>query len=654
MACLTTKSRWPAHSIVEIVTDDIPFLVDSVTMALDHNDARLLSRIHPVFNVRRDIAGNLLEVDSSPQSVAGFQRESFMRFQIERVSDKDARENLEKALRQALADVSATSRDRQSIHARVIDMLSTIGSSEAALGASTGYYIDREEMAAFLRWVSADHFLFLGYLNFHADNGTWRANGNSGLGILSNASEQRLRRLVPASDSASNPEEMLQITMGIERSRVHRDSWIDVIIVTIREGDKYVRHAIVGLFTSIAYGLRPEAIPYLRSKVDYVMRASELPAGGFGFRTLRDVLTHYPRNELFQASPELLLQHAQEILQIQARPRTLVLHRYDEHRDVDICIVYLQRDRYSREMRIGIENYLKEAFESERVDYETHMDSSSLAYVWFADGFPTAYVERFTAEDAAADSIRMAHTLENDSLGIYVYDNDVTGSAGLGLRLYSPDSAIALSAILPQIENLGFEVGVERPYEIRGSHGSIVWIHDFSVRSRSGKRLVTVDAYERIEAALQRMWIGDAENDRFNQLVQFAELSWREVSLVRALCRFLRQTRIAYGENYIVDALIRNPATVAEIVQHFIIRFDPDRPDSQRRDEDAASTAETIGRQLDSVESLDEDRILRALFNVTQAIVRTNYFQGSTSDTLYETLTFKFDSAKTFVPKCSV
>ncbi len=680
-----------ARAIVEIVTEDIPFLVDSVTMALDRHNVRLLLRIHPVFNVRRDTAGALLELDPSPEPIAGFQRESYMRFQVEGLPGSC--EQLEQGIARALDDVMATSRDRQSIRARVIELLSTIGASDDALGASSGQYIDREEMAAFLRWVSADHFVFLGYLNFQAEQRRWQANGESGLGILADADEERLTRLVPISQSITSAEEKIQITQAVERSRVHRNVWIDVIVVTAKENDQFVRHVIVGLFTSIAYGLRPEAIPYLRSKVDYVMRASQLPAGGFGFRTLRDVLTDYPRSELFQTDPDLLLAHSQQILQIQARPRTHVLLRRDYERNVDVCIVYLQRERYSREIRIRIEKYLTMVFGTDRIDHETHMDTSSLAYVYFrlhsatarpspkdiqdnifvittewrqhvatslaqhqagsdliarfADGFPNAYTERFSAEDAAGDAIRMAQAQAEDRLGIYVYDNDISGSAGLGLKLYSPGSAIALSAMLPAIENLGFEVGVERPYEVQCEDGGVIWMHDFSVRARSGRHLDSVDTYKRIEQALERMWIGDAENDRFNQLVQYAELDWRQTSLIRALCRYLRQMPIGYGENYIIDALVRNPRIVADIVALFNLRFDPDHEKASTRDSESATLVEDIKRKLDAVDSLDEDRILRSLFSATSAIIRTNYFQPRNTedgDVDRNTLTFKFDS----------
>ena len=242
------------------------------------------------------------------------------------------------------------------------------------------------------------------------------------------------------------------------------------------------------------------------------------------------------------------------------------------------------------------------------------------------------------ARSALADIVHVEELPEADGLGISLYRPLEAGPRMLRAKLFRAGRPLMLSDVLPLFENMGVQVADERPYPIapRGRDG--VWIYDFGLTYSGGGDLDTGGIRESFQDTFVRAWRGEVDNDAYNRLVLGAALTWREITVLRAIGKYLRQARITYSDSYVEQALVAQPEIARLLVALFQARFDPRRTDRA----DAGEIAERIGEAIDAVESLDQDQILRMFLAVIQAILRTNYFQTGPTEAASH-LSFKLD-----------
>src|SRR6185312_8600491 len=423
---------------------------------------------------------------------------------------------------------------------------------------------------------------------------------------------------------------------------------------------------VVGLFTSLAYSRSPRSIPLLRRKVERTLERAGFDPASHDGKALQHILDSYPRDELFQIGESELLETAMGILNLQERQR---IERFVS------CLVYVPRERYDTLLRQRFAAILEAAFSGSVVTFNTQLDDSVLGRVHFilrttpgrlagidvqaveralaeagrnwadriaaalretkgeeagatlarryAAAFPTAYRERFGAADALADIDRLEDLSQGAPIAVTLYHAESGDARTLGFKIYRAGSPVALSDVLPVLEHLGLKVITETPYEIAGA-GAALWMQDFSVALPSGEADVARDR-ARFEEAFLRLWSGSMESDGLNRLVLMAGLDWRQVVVLRLYVKVLRQAGSAYSQAYMEDALSAYPAIARNLVALFERRFDPRR--EKGRDGDEAKLAAAIERDLDAVQSLDEDRILRSFLLLVQKSLRTNYCQ---------------------------
>ncbi|MBC7952287.1 MAG: NAD-glutamate dehydrogenase [Rhodospirillaceae bacterium] len=673
-----------AHTVVEIVNDDMPFLVDSVAMVLSRLGVSIHLLVHPILTVRRDAAGVLQDL-AAPGEDGGDHLESIMHVEIDR-QDGVGRARVADSLGVALADVRSAVLDWRAMRARIKEVAGAVGDGD-----------ESDETVAFLDWLHDDHFTFLGYRHFTL-SGDGEApkvavDQDAALGVLRHEDSHVFDDQLPLS---SMPVEIrafltgpgtLLVTKSARHSTVHRPVHMDVIGVKQLDvtGRVVGLHAFLGLFTSAAYTRNPSGIPLLRRKVSRVQARAGFPPFGHDAKALSNILETYPRDELFQIAEDLLFTTVLSILHLQERPRVALFVRRDEFGRFVSCLVYLPRDRYDTPLRLAAIRLLEQAFGGTLDAYYTQISDGPLARLhvivrtqpgvvtvveegeleariaeaarsWadhlqtaliqahgegsglalarrWRDAFPISYREHHSALVAVADVERLEAVLAGADIGLNLYRPVEAAEFEARLKLVHKGVTVPLSDILPILEAMGVRVIAELPHEVRPSDQKVsVWIHDFQLESASGCPLDLAARGAAFEDTLVRVWRNEAESDGFNKLVLGAGLNWREVVVLRSYAKYLRQAGSTLSQAYVERALADNPVQAAALIALFLARFDPDNA------RDPAQAEEAVIAALDRVGSADDDRILRRFLNVIQATLRTNYFLTKPY------LSFKLDS----------
>jgi glutamate dehydrogenase len=696
------EDRWRSiHSVVEIVTDDMPFLVDSVSMELNRQGLTIHLPIHPVLAVRRDDAGMLLEVlpegDAPPDAL----RESVIHIEVDRQTEPAVLERLREGIERVLADVRAAYEDWAPMRGRVREILAHLADEPPP--------VDPDELAetrALLEWIDQGHFTFLGCrtydLQVRDGEDVLCPVPGTGLGILRETADKPVSgsfaKLPAQARRLAREPHLLVLTKANSHATVHRPSYLDYIGVKRFDaaGQVVGEWRFLGLYTASAYNRNPRDIPVLRHKVNRVLERAGLPTGGHDWKALLNILETFPREELFQVSEDTLVEVALGILRLEERRRVRLFMWPDRYARFVSCLVYVPRDRYTTAVRQRIEQVLKRALRGESIDFTVLLSESVLARLFFivrvqpgdepevdvreleakvaeavrswsdelhhallgqqgeemgnrlfmryAEAFPAAYREDFSARSAIYDIQRLERLAAGERLSMSLYRPLEAPGGTLRFKLFWSQRPLPLSQVMPMLEAMGVQVVEERPYEVRPPGSPPAWIHDIGLAYRHGPELDLHEVRERFQEAFIRTLRGDAESDRFNELVLAAGLSWREIVVLRACCKYLRQTRLTFSQSYMEEALAANPTIARTLVELFRARFDPDGEEAGRQ----ARVAELERRAeaaIDAVASLDQDRILRAFLRLVQAMTRTNHFQHGDDGEPNPYLSFKLDPA---------
>ncbi len=692
-----TGPRLNDVSIVEILNDDMPFLVDSVMAELTEQGFEAHLLLHPRFAVERDANGALLSLAAAEPPDSSLRRESLIQVHIDRIDSENIRNALVIALDNVLADVRRAVDDWKPMLDRVSGLIGEItGAPPESRVADVG------ESVAFLQWLTDDNFTFLGVRDYaFAESGDGPAlTFSSALGILRGREAEAFGTdgsrlaLTPRAVEALRDPRTLIITKTNSRSRVHRRSTMDYVVVKRRglAGELAGGVQIVGLFTSSAYVSSIRRIPYLRRKVANVMARSAFDPMSHSGRALANLLETYPRDELFQIDEDTLLRSALTILQLNERPRVRVLPRRDAFERFVSVLVYVPRDRYDAAACAAIGNELATAFDGKLASFVPFFLEGPLVRVHFmiaprekngrpvelghpsrrqleaavtrlvktwpdeltealekahdpvharylfsryGRAFSPAYREAFDAA-VAVDDIAAIESLSSDApLSVDFRPVERTYRSGASLKVWSFGRPIPLSERVPVLEHMGFTVVDESTYNIdtaNGGNHAQAWLHAMELEPRDGGEGDAAAAKERLDACFAAVMRGDAEDDGYNALVLAAGFDWREVALMRTISRYLRQIRVPYSQDYMWATLVKHAAAAERIGALFAARFDPDLAMSpDQRGERQAAIASDIEALLDNVDSLDEDRIIRHFVNVVQSTVRTSFYRAASA-----------------------
>ena len=653
-----------AHTIVRIIAPDMPFVVDSVLMALSHGGLITHTLSNVVFSVTRDPHLRLVSVDLDRH---GSNRELFIYAEIDRVED-DVLESLRERIEATMQDIRACVADFDAMKAKIKIWLDSLRQRPP---------IDEViESIAFLEWLSDNHFTFLGYREFRYDNDTIQQVPERTLGVLRLRPQASVRRLSEQAEETRRfllQTDPLVFSKSGTLSRVHRPAYPDYVgYKQIDDAGNVIGECgLLGLYTSRVYLEHPIHIPVIRRKVANVIERSDLDPGGFDGKVLAQALATYPRDELFQIDEDELLANALTITYIHERRRTKVFTRFDPYGLFVTCLVYVPRDLFNTHVRLQIQALLINAFDAEHAEYQPYFSESILVRLHFtlrvrpgvrtavdiprieADivaimrdwvgeltaiaenefgeiegrqlarrygmAFPAGYREDFSPRNAVDDIVLMERLGPDTRLITRFYRSPEEPEESFQLKIYHNGPLLPLSDVIPQLENLGLRIIGEVPYSIEPVDGDAVSFHHFRLSYHEPVDLAVVS--EGFDDAFVEIWNERAEDDRFNQLILAAKLSWRSVALLRTYARYIKQIRFGFSLDFMADTLAKHALAAELLTEMFAARFDP-RGDETRFDE----LADQFRNYLDSVALLNEDRILRRFHELLLATVRTNFF----------------------------
>jgi glutamate dehydrogenase len=687
------------HTAVEIVTDDMPFLIDSVSMELNRRGFGVHMIIHPVMNVCRDAGGRLEKIlPPGPDPPDDATRESVIHAEVDRQTDPEQLRRLETHLIHVIGEVRAVVEDWPAMRERTLAIVDGLRESPPPLDPD-----EVAEATAFLAWLEDHHFTFLGYREYDLrdEDGEARLTAlpGTGLGILRQAPDERHSRRLDdlprqVRERAREPY-LLNLTKANSRATVHRPAYLDYVGIKRFDADGNVigERRFLGLYTTTAYHAAPMEIPILRRKVKAVLDRAAFPHGSHNEKALIEILETHPRDEIFHVPVDELFEIAMGILYLGERQRVGLFVRRDTFGRFLSCLVFVPRDRFNTENRRRIESILTRAFHASSSDYTTRVSESVLVrlhykvYIepgrvpeydvreietllvaatrsWpddlesaliqehgeergnelrrrYGDAFPTAYRADWVARSAVSDIERIESLAGEDGLTLTLYQPLEAAPGALRAKLFRSGKPLALSDMLPVFENMGVQVADERPYEVRPRGSKPVWIYDFGLTYASDQELEAERVREAFKDAFVRAWRGDVEDDGYNRLLLRAGLAWREITVLRAVAKYLRQAGTTFSDSYVERALVAHPQLARMFVDLFKARFDPRGRDA----EEADRVCSQIEQSIDAVESLDEDRILRNFLAVIQAMLRTNYFQDGPDGEPKLYVSFKLNSA---------
>ncbi|QDP96415.1 NAD-glutamate dehydrogenase [Microlunatus elymi] len=667
-------------TVVQIVTDDQPFLVDSVTMEVVRQGWSIREVFHPQFFVRRELDGHLQTVvHSSEAGAGGVVAESWMHLEISPPADPadDAAARLEAGLREVLRSVAEAVADWDKMRQMARD-------AAGELRPGPGNHPDEVHIARdLLEWVTRDNFTFLGYREFTVDDQMHPVPG-TGLGILrSDQAADHAFAAVPLPGPGT--PSLLVITKDNVRARVHRPSYLDYIGVRSfdDEGRVIGERRFVGLFASTAYTDSVVRIPVLAQRTEGILHRSGYDPSSHGAKAILDVLNSYPRDELFQASVRELAPTIERISRLKERRQVRVFARRDPYGRFLSCLVYFPRDRYTTEVRVRMERVLMDELGGSSVSYTTRVSESVLARLHFvvrmpdgkalqdfdvqqlesrltaatrswdddladlvagapdadqltraARNLPEGYKEDFTPKQVIKDLEALSGLNDESEMAMAMYRPDsAEDQANLRLKIFRLTTPMRLSQVLPHLSLLGVDVVDEHPYELPLGLGRVGHVYEFGFRVPGGEAAVhkrwDQAARQLFMSAFHASYIGDSESDPYNALVMGADLEWHHVSLLRAIGHYLRQGRASYSQTYIAQALAANVEISRMLVSLFDSKFDPDLDlGPEVRKERTEEIVAQIRTALDEVASLDHDRIIRSYIAVINAAVRTNFYRS--------------------------
>jgi glutamate dehydrogenase len=685
------------HTVLEIVTDDMPFLVDSVALALNGRGLATHVAAHPVYLAERNAKGELQNLQHGESAtVTGGTREAWMHFEIDRQTEASALTELSKEVAHVLDEVRVTVSDWQPMKQQLQEVVREIKGYKPRPVAKA----EVDETLAFLKWMDDDHFTLLGYRGYDllhkSGEDMLLSVAGSGLGILRESLSEHSKSFASLPDGIRQEARiprMLILTKSNTRATVHRAAYMDYVGVKRfnEKGEVVGEHRFLGLYTSSTYNRSPRHIPCLRGKVESVMTQAGFDPQGHNGKALLNILETYPRDELFQTSSEDLHQIAIAILHLQARQRVRLFVRRDNYGRYYSCLVFVPRESYNTELRMRIESILMQELRGESAEFTAQVSESPMARIHYivhvkprkhvelnleemerqlvdatrswVDQLKRALVEHHGEERGNALSHKYEHAFSVGYRADYstrtaVIDTDhieeLSDTHQLSMRLYKPLAApegilrfklyhrtdpVQLSDALPMLENMGVRVVSEHPYKVKTKRHDLVWVHDFRLR------IGTHDCYDLaqiktpFQQLFERVWCGEVDNDGFNSLALSARLSWREIVILRAYYKYMRQIGLPFSQAYVEQTLSGNPEIARLLVQFFKMRFDPKTRDLKQ---EAAISSELLSA-IDTVSSLDEDRILRRFHTVIAASLRTNYFQTRAGGEPKSYFSFKLD-----------
>lgn len=702
----------PGTSIY-LLLDDMPFIVDSVRQGLNragviikrvNNAVIFAKRKSPAATAAKKTARKTGAVTGVLQDLAigeqaGYQAEAVCRINCQPLDAARCKE-IEDEIEDILKHVAAAVNDYPAMCKRALAIRDSLRSKSAQIPVSSD---ELEESLEFIDWLVDNHFTFLGYEEYRirksGKDRVMELQKDSILGVSRFKTSLKARAsfssLPPGTGDLILKKKVCGFAKSANRSKVHRPGYQDYVLLKEfdKNGEVAIEHRFIGLYTSAVYYREALEIPIVRKKVSRVLAHSGFATNGHSIKDLLQVINVFPRDELFQISYKQLASTAIEITKIQEARTIKLFIRRDSYGKFFSCLVYVPRDIYNTNVRVRIQEFLKERLHAEEVDFNTYLSESILVRIhfilrvpqihevsyklseleqelialtkpwedyfleallsrykeqqaaeyfnWYASSFSPSYIESYGAQTAADDVGYIERVINTNDLSLKLATHRSDAGAELSFKIFSHKQQLFLSDVDPILENLGLNIISEKTFRLQPNTTEPVWLHEFSLFRRFATGEISDGMRANFEEAFRAVWYKRIDDDSFNTLVISADLSWRDAALLRAYAAYLKQIQFGYGIRFIAETLSRHRKISRLLVEYFHAMFDPRQSGKQTLA--PGNVRADLLLAIDAVVNLSEDSVLRGFLNLMDGTLRTNFFQKDAAGMPKDYFSFKFN-----------
>lgn len=674
------------HTIVEIVVSDAPFLTESVMMTLTRLGLISHLMLHQPLALKRDKQGNVSKILINPKNAKNFTIDAVFLLEIDRQTESSKLALIRDELNSVLNEIALAVTDWKPMQDKLITVIDQLEQKPQQNG------IDYTDTIIFLKWLSDHNFTLLGYryYDIKAIEGDYfiTPDCTSSLGIMKNSTNNQgyyLAKLSPSARTALLAKNTIILTKSDAKSRVHRPANIDHIGIKLFDEKCNVigEQRFIGLYASSIYNRSAITIPFIREKIYRVLAASGYNPNTHSYRALLNILETYPRDEIIQASEADILYCGLGVLHMQDRDQLKLFIRKDLFGRYYSCMVYVMKEKYNTHLRQKTQQILANYLGSEReVEFNTYFSEGNMArtrYIVHVDqhqeelkidpaeieqnlteaarswddkfktaivshygeekgrylserythAFPQSYKEYVLANSAVADIIKLEKLSPDHKLEMIFYraQEEQRDSNHVRLKLFHKDQPIHLSDVLPMLENMGLKVLGETPFKVKVSSDLVYWILDFTMFYTGENVLDLTERSDDFMSTFHQVWDNQLENDGFNKLVLKTRMSGRQVAVLRAYAKYMRQIGNNFSQAYIEKTLADLPELANSLFCYFHCKFS--LADGQPEIDELLANFEV---KLETVNNLDDDRIIRRFIDLITATSRTNFYQQLTRD----------------------
>ena len=685
-----------------IVMPDMPFLVDSINMEITrHNYTKFLMINSGAIKVQRK--NHLIQKIFAEDANLHLEANALIFVELNQSLSPDSAGLLIKDIKHVISDIKMAVDDWHNMRAVILKSIEDINQTTYSQISA----ITIAESKAFLQWLLDDNFTFLGTRDYEhvvkQKKATLQIIKKSSYGVLKDERGCQVTRDyndIPslARKIALSNKTFLIIGKTNTIATVHRPVYSDYIGVKKfnEKGALIGEQRIIGLFTSSAYHASPFKLPLLRQKVNSLLVKSKLPASGYAIKKLIHIINTIPRDDLFQATVDDLYALSMGILQLHDRTNTRLFVVRDIYMRYVSCLVYISRESFNTSLIKQIISILKVSFESDSYTYSLFFpndqvvrihcvlrinDSDNLKYnikliemqiievarSWqeslaydlieykglekgmkiakrYQHAFPAGYRENFTALSAIKDISKLSMVTEAMPLNMRFYQSlSRINKNQFNLKLFHCLGDLHLSNVMPIFDSFGLQIIEEQSYQTTFEDGHCLWINDFSMQYPH-RKLVLDEIKSIFNDAFINIWDGSAETDELNSLILQSSLTWRQVSLIRAYTKYLRQLNLPFSLSYVSLILNKYNDFLDSFIKFFDVKFNPSFNGS--RELVLKRLDKRMQKEIAKVQLLDEERILRYYRNLLKSTLRTNYFQLDENGKSKTYLSFKVASSE--------
>ncbi|AEI88936.1 MAG: NAD-specific glutamate dehydrogenase [Candidatus Midichloria mitochondrii] len=689
----TKLQKNPDLVVLEIITKEVPFLVESLSNELKKQGITIHLIVHPTIPIERKKSGELIEVGKSKAD-----KESVMQFFVSNQFSDDYYNKLKSGLKNVIECVEVVVEDWQAMQQQMKGAIKNITAKNWYQATAP----EKKESIQFLEWLLDNHFIFLGSVVVNYESGRSIIDPDNNLGMTKS---DLYRNEITETEIDDDYENVIFIKKSNSRSIVHRDSYMDCIqIKQFDKQDKCVSVIVfIGFFTSSVHKESVRNIPLIRNKINNVLSRYGYNADSYNAKELVSVMEDFSRSDLVQMSEDELFEISTGMVSLNLMPRVKVFLRQDRASQLLHCFIFIPKAKFTAEIMKIVERIISQQIYGTVSRYYVNVGESQLARiqivikpvkglkkeynvkkieelvneatsVWldnllkalqikysqqsaiekfnkFKNAFDLKYTSSFAPKQAVHD-IKMAElaTAENQ-VKFDFYLSAKSGKELLQLKIFSPYKELPLSLTLPTMENFGFFVidtlTFKLALEESTKENTELFIHHFRINTNNKQNKPLAPSVKKnIETALEKIYAKELEDGRFNSLMTYASLSWKEAIIIRAYSAYLKQINFLHNSQVITENLINYPDLTNKLIKIFHTKFSIDNKNLKNREATILEFTNELNTALLDVPSLTTEQIFKTFIELIHATKRTNFFQKINTNFETSGLSFKISSGE--------